>query len=106
MTVSVPQPASAAESDPPQGSGEWHALRESRLTASTFCNAVGFFSRGRVELWKEKVGLGERFAGNQLTQWGQRNEGGAVDEYKQISGNQVHHMGFKVSHSARDQRAA
>jgi hypothetical protein len=38
-----------------QRTDAWHKLRDARLTASAFCNAMGFFNGGRVQLWEEKV---------------------------------------------------
>ena len=47
-----------------QRTPDWHAARGSRLTASAFCNAVGWFGRypatrllDAQRLWREKVGL-------------------------------------------------
>ena len=38
-----------------QGTDEWKALRATRLTASAFSNAVGFWRDGRNALWEEKL---------------------------------------------------
>lgn len=79
-----------------QRTAEWHDLRKGRITASAFGNALGLWRSGRVELWEEKIGLRKPFAGNQATQWGTNQEAGAIERYKQITGNVVEHMAFKI----------
>eukprot|EP00850_Spirogloea_muscicola_P017714 SM000155S01643 [mRNA] locus=s155:37433:41851:- [translate_table: standard] len=56
-----------------QQTDEWFAARRGRLTASTFSAALGFWPRGRVELWEEKIGLREPFRGNAATRWGTKS---------------------------------
>jgi len=55
---------SRAPDEDQQRTPDWHAARGSRLTASAFCNAVGWFGRypaarllDAQRLWREKVGL-------------------------------------------------
>ena len=79
-----------------QGGDRWLALRSSRLTASAFSNACGFWRGGRNELWEEKLGLAEPFAGNDATEWGSGKEDEAVEAYKQLTGADVSHMLFRV----------
>eukprot|EP00250_Pteridium_aquilinum_P023198 c26390_g1_i1 orf=46-996(+) len=80
-----------------QGTDDWHELRQGRLTASSFSTALGFWGVDRrVELWEEKVGLRERFAGNPATQWGSSQEAAAVERYQKLTGNIVQSLGFKI----------
>jgi len=72
-----------------QGTEEWLRLRQGRLTASAFSNALGFWQDGRVELWEEKVGLRGPFAGNEATSWGSAKEEHALRSYSAITGNAV-----------------
>ena len=60
----------------------WKALRSSRLTASAFSKALGFFSGDRVSLWEEKIGVREPFKGNDATRWGTVNETKALVTYE------------------------
>lgn len=80
-----------------QGSDDWYDLRQDRLTASSFSTALGFWGVSRrVELWEEKVGLRERFAGNSATEWGSSREAPAVEKYQKLTGNTVQPLGFKI----------
>ena len=74
--VAAPSPSRLAGEE--QGSDAWHALRATRLTASAFSNACGFWRGGRNELWEEKLGLAEPFAGNDATNWGSGKEDEAL----------------------------
>jgi len=92
--------AGASDHDPSsrgggQGSQAWHGLRANRLTASSFGAALGFFD-DRQRLWEEKVGLRERFAGNDATMWGQESEPKAALAYKEITGHDIRHVAFAV----------
>ncbi|KAJ4849306.1 hypothetical protein Tsubulata_046519 [Turnera subulata] len=98
--------ASLTESDAPQRSEEWFALRKDKLTTSTFSTVLGFWKgKRRLELWQEKVFLTEaqvfqasaRFA----MQWGVLNEAAAIDRYKSITGREVSSLGFAVHSEER-----
>jgi len=66
----------------------WRQLRNGRLTASAFSNALGFWNRGdsngRRELWEEKLGLSAPFQGNEATRWGSAQEAAALEEYQRL----------------------
>ncbi|CAM6107507.1 unnamed protein product [Calypogeia fissa] len=82
-----------------QGTKEWLDLRKNRITASSFGNALGFWGARRVELWEEKIGIREPFAGNAATVWGSSAEANAIEKYKEITGNGVDHVAFKIYHA-------
>ncbi|KAJ7561838.1 hypothetical protein O6H91_03G043400 [Diphasiastrum complanatum] len=84
------------QSEIQQRTDEWQSLREGRLTASAFGNALGFWKGRRVELWEEKIGLKAAFAGNPATFWGTTQESSAVNRYKELTGNIVQPLGFKI----------
>ncbi|KAL9252628.1 putative DEAD-box ATP-dependent RNA helicase 33 [Drosera capensis] len=74
----------------------WQDLRKNKLTASTFGGAVGFFHHRRVDLWLEKLGAKEPFAGNFATCWNNIKEEDALERYKLITGNTVTFPSFQV----------
>ena len=74
-----------ALSEGEQRTKEWHALRDARLTASAFGNALGFWPGGRATLWEEKVGLGKAFTGNAATDWGTQAEPRALEAFVAVS---------------------
>lgn len=74
----------------------WPELRKHKLTASTFGSAIGFFPGRRVQLWLEKIGAIEPFAGNLATCWSNIKEEEALERYKLITGNPVFFPDFQV----------
>uniref|UniRef100_A0A7N0VJ81 YqaJ viral recombinase domain-containing protein n=1 Tax=Kalanchoe fedtschenkoi TaxID=63787 RepID=A0A7N0VJ81_KALFE len=90
--------ACVTESNAPQRSEEWFALRRDKLTTSTFGTALGFWKGDRRgELWKEKVFSSEtQPAQTSAMSWGTRNESVAIDCYKNITGRDVDSLGFAI----------
>uniref|UniRef100_A0A7N0U2M3 YqaJ viral recombinase domain-containing protein n=1 Tax=Kalanchoe fedtschenkoi TaxID=63787 RepID=A0A7N0U2M3_KALFE len=86
----------------------WQEQRKHKLTASTFASAVGFWRRRRTQLWLEKIGAIEPFAGNLATCWNNIKEEEAVERYKLITGNSVFFPEFQVyrGHKCDDWLAA
>ncbi|CAK9156402.1 unnamed protein product [Ilex paraguariensis] len=74
----------------------WQEQRKYKLTSSTFAGAVGFWPRRRVQLWLEKLGAIEPFAGNLATCWSNIKEEEALERYKLITGNTVIFPDFQV----------
>lgn len=74
----------------------WKSLRNTRLTASAFSKALGFFPGDRVSLWEEKIGVREPFKGNDATRWGTMNEPKALLTYERLTGQKVESCMFKV----------
>eukprot|EP00884_Botryococcus_braunii_P022830 jgi/Botrbrau1/9230/Bobra.0028s0025.2 len=89
-----------------QGTPQWLRLRETRLTASAFGNALGFWPDGRIELWEEKVGLRVPFAGNRATEWGASHEAVALQQYCTLTGHAVQPCRFRVLRRGRRPRLA
>ncbi|KDP26751.1 hypothetical protein JCGZ_17909 [Jatropha curcas] len=92
------------QSDVPQRSDEWFALRRDKLTTSTFSTALGIWKGNRrFELWHEKVFEPEiqiiESSKRRAMEWGVLNEAVAIDSYKSITGREVSHLGFAI-HSA------
>ncbi|CAI0426097.1 unnamed protein product [Linum tenue] len=92
--------ACITQSDAPQRSEEWFALRKDKLTTSTFSTALGFWKgKRRPELWREKVFASEvEFvpASKNAMEWGVLNESLAIDRYRSITGREVSSLGFAV----------
>ncbi|XAR69703.1 hypothetical protein NMG60_11001403 [Bertholletia excelsa] len=74
----------------------WQERRKHKLTASTFGGAIGLWPRRRVQLWLEKIGAIEPFAGNLATCWSNIKEEEALERYKLITGNAVLFPEFQV----------
>ncbi|KAJ4824471.1 hypothetical protein Tsubulata_017039 [Turnera subulata] len=74
----------------------WQEKRRHKLTASTFAAAVGFWKRRRTQLWLEKIGAIEPFAGCAGTWWTNVMEEEALQRYKVITGNSVLLPEFQV----------
>ncbi|CAI0437768.1 unnamed protein product [Linum tenue] len=92
--------ACITQSDAPQRSEEWFALRKDKLTTSTFSTALGFWKgKRRPELWHEKVFAAEvEFvqASKNAMEWGVLNESLAIERYRSITGREVSSLGFAV----------
>lgn len=108
ISLMLQQPPSAlvitsklSQSDTPQRSEEWFALRKDKLTTSTFSTALGFWKgKRRLELWNEKVFASEtqipESSKRSAMEWGVLNEAAAIDQYKNITGREVSSLGFAV----------
>lgn len=64
-------------------------LREGRITASIFANAIGIGYDSRQKLWRQLTGREPKFEGNEATQWGNDCEHYAISEYEIFTGNIV-----------------
>lgn len=106
IPLSYPPPslisvACLTQSDAPQRSDEWFALRKDKLTTSTFSTALGFWKGNRrYELWHEKVFAPDVQLLPPLSRsamdWGVLMEAVAIERYKSITGREVSVLGFAV----------
>ena len=94
--ASMLDPRTGAVADGEQRSERWFKLREARLTASAFSNALGFWNTGRRDLWEEKLAIKAPFAGNDATRWGTKLEPVALRDFEIITGNVPSHEMFRV----------
>jgi putative phage-type endonuclease len=82
-----------------QRTEEWHAARKGRITASSVGAILGhapYATRDDVmrRMVREWVGAEQEFEGNIATEYGTRNEAGALTEYMMETGNVVEAVGF------------
>jgi len=82
-----------------QRTEEWHAARRGRITASSVGAILGnapYATRDDVmrRMVREWVGAEPEFEGNIATEYGTRNEVGALTEYMMETGNAVEAVGF------------
>ena len=82
-----------------QRTEEWHAARKGRITASSVGAILGhapYATRDDVmrRMVREWVGAEQEFEGNIATEYGTRNEAGALAEYMMETGNVVEAVGF------------
>lgn len=103
---SVVSVACLTQSDAPQRSEEWFALRKDKLTTSTFSTALGFWKGNRrYELWNEKVYAPEvqllPSPSRSAMDWGVLMEAVAIERYKSITGRDVSSLGFAVHSDER-----
>ena len=82
-----------------QRTEEWHAARKGRITASSVGAILGhapYATRDDVmrRMVREWVGAEQEFEGNIATEYGTRNEAGALAEYVMETGNAVEAVGF------------
>jgi len=82
-----------------QRTDEWFAARKGRITASSVGAILGnapYATRDDVmrRMVREWVGAPTEFEGNIATEYGTRNEAGALTEYTMETGNAVQTVGF------------
>jgi putative phage-type endonuclease len=82
-----------------QRTEEWHAARKGRITASSvgaILNHAPYADRDDVmrRMVREHHGSANEFEGNIATEYGTRNEAGALAEYVMETGNAVEAVGF------------
>lgn len=82
-----------------QRTDEWFAARRGRITASSVGAILGrapYATRDDVmrRMVREWVGAPTEFEGNIATEYGTRNEAGALTEYQMETGNAVQPVGF------------
>lgn len=82
-----------------QRTDEWFAARKGRITASSVGAILGnapYATRDDVmrRMVREWVGAPAEFEGNIATEYGTRNEAGALTEYQMETGNAVQAVGF------------
>jgi putative phage-type endonuclease len=82
-----------------QRTEEWHAARKGRITASSVGAILGhapYADRDDVmrRMVREHHGAANEFDGNIATEYGTRNEAGALAEYVMETGNAVEAVGF------------
>ena len=82
-----------------QRTEEWHAARKGRITASSVGAILGhapYADRDDVmrRMVREHHGAANEFEGNIATEYGTRNEAGALAEYVMETGNAVDAVGF------------
>lgn len=82
-----------------QRTDEWFAARRGRITASSVGAILGrapYATRDDVmrRMVREWVGAPTEFEGNIATEYGARNEAGALTEYQMETGNAVQLVGF------------
>ncbi|KAL4434638.1 hypothetical protein ABPG77_002761 [Micractinium sp. CCAP 211/92] len=87
----------------PTPEGEEYVMQGNRrVKASTVAfrrsKAIGLFADDRQQLWGEKVGMVEPFAGNAATAWGTSAEPKALEEYRAVTGQRIASCMFQVRH--------
>lgn len=78
-----------------QGSPEWFAQREGKLTGSCFGSAAGQGPSSRQEQWRRHMGISV-FEGNPATEWGTEHESVARMAFEDYMGIFVEQTGFHV----------
>lgn len=78
-----------------QRSEAWLKLRGNMLTASDAASAIGTNSyQTPDDLLLKKCGLGEKFTGNEATEWGTKMEPVAIQLFEEQSGEKVNELGL------------
>lgn len=82
-----------------QRSEEWFAARKGRITASMVGAILGvapYMTRAEAmrRMVRDAHGAESEFTGNIATEYGIRNEAGALAEYQMLTGHKVSAMGF------------
>jgi len=78
-----------------QRSEAWLKLRGNMLTASDAASAIGTNSyQTPNDLLLKKCGLGEKFTGNEATEWGTKMEPVAIEMFEEQSGEKVNELGL------------
>ena len=78
-----------------QRSEAWLKLRGNMLTASDAASAIGTNSyQTPDDLLLKKCGLGEKFTGNEATEWGTKMEPVAIELFEEQSGEKVNELGL------------
>lgn len=79
------------------GSPEWLAFRRTGIGASEVGSVLGVNPwKSPVDVWLEKMGRMEPFAGNNATYWGQRLEDIVAQEYAIRTGRKVRRLNYTL----------